>query len=96
LSKATGRTFVSYQKHSATPSAFHEFRGQIEPLDAPRDTKNIERLTWDVRRSMSAVLNHPWIPTTGPDAMSVRGFAYDVDTGRLEEVSYPGPMGSIG
>jgi carbonic anhydrase len=96
LSKATGRTFVSCQKHSATPSAFHAFRGQIEPLDAPRDTKNIERLTWDVRRSMSAVLNHPWIPTSGPDAMTVRGFVYDVDTGRLEEVSYPGPMGSIG
>jgi carbonic anhydrase len=96
LSKATGRTFVGCQKHSATPSAFHAFRGQIEPLDAPRDTKNIERLTWDVRRSMSAVLNHPWIPTSGPDAMTVRGFIYDVDTGRLEEVSYPGPMGSIG
>jgi carbonic anhydrase len=96
LSKATGRTFVSCQEHSATPSAFHAFRGQIEPLDAPRDTKNIERLTWDVRRSMSAVLNHPWIPTSGPDAMTVRGFIYDVDTGRLEEVSYPGPMGSIG
>jgi len=96
LSKATGRTFVSCQEHSATPSAFHAFRGQIEPLDAPRDTQNIERLTWDVRRSMSAVLNHPWIPTSGPDAMTVRGFIYDVDTGRLEEVSYPGPMGSIG
>ncbi len=96
LSKATGRTFVSCQKHSATPSAFHAFRGQIEPLDAPRDPKNIERLTWDVRRSMSAVLNHPWIPTSGPDAMTVRGFVYDVDTGRLEEVSYPGPMGSFG
>jgi carbonic anhydrase len=26
----------------------------------------------------------------------VRGFIYDVDTGKLEEVSYPGPMGSIG
>ena len=96
LSKATGRTFVSCQRHSATPSAFHAFRGQIEPLDAPRDSTNIERLTWDVRRSMSAVLNHPWIPTSGPDAMTVRGFVYDVDTGRLEEVSYPGPMGSFG
>jgi len=28
--------------------------------------------------------------------MTVRGFIYDVDTGKLEEVSYPGPMGSIG
>jgi carbonic anhydrase len=26
----------------------------------------------------------------------VRGFIYDVDTGKLEEVAYPGPMGSIG
>jgi len=26
----------------------------------------------------------------------VRGFIYDVDTGKLEEVRYPGPMGSIG
>jgi hypothetical protein len=26
----------------------------------------------------------------------VRGFVYDVDTGKLEEVSYPGAMGSIG
>jgi len=26
----------------------------------------------------------------------VRGFIYDVDTGRLSEVAYPGPTGSIG
>jgi carbonic anhydrase len=26
----------------------------------------------------------------------VRGFIYDVDTGKLDEVKYPGPMGSIG
>jgi carbonic anhydrase len=44
---------------------------------------------------MSAILNHPWIPTSGPDAVSVRGFVYDVDSGRLEEVSAGGPMGSI-
>jgi carbonic anhydrase len=49
-----------------------------------------------VRRGISAILNHPWIPTEGPDAVTVRGFIYDVDTGRLEEVSYPGEMGSIG
>jgi hypothetical protein len=55
-----------------------------------------ERLQWDVRRGMSAILNHPWIPTSGPDAVTVRGFIYDVDTGLLEEVSYPGPAGSIG
>jgi carbonic anhydrase len=56
----------------------------------------MERLSWDVRRGMSSVLNHPWLPTSGPDAVTVRGFIYDVDTGKLEEVSYPGPMGSIG
>jgi carbonic anhydrase len=96
LGQATGRTFTSCRKASATPAAFHAFRGQIEPLDAPRDAKNIERLAWDVRRGMSSILNHPWIPTTGADAVTVRGFIYDVDTGKLEEVSYSGPMGSIG
>ena len=96
LGQATRRAFTSCKAHAATPSAFHAFRGAIEPLDAPRDAKNIERLQWDVRRGMSAILNHPWLPTKGPDAISVRGFVYDVDSGKLEEVSYPGPMGSIG
>jgi hypothetical protein len=41
-------------------------------------------------------MSHPWIPTEGPDASTVRGFIYDVDTGLLQEVSYPGPMGSFG
>ena len=96
LSSATGRTFVSPQMSAATPAAFHAFRGPIEPLDAPRDQTNTERLGWDVRRSMSAIMNHPWIPASGSDAVAVRGFIYDVDTGRLEEVKYPGPMGSFG
>lgn len=30
------------------------------------------------------------------DAVTVRGFIYDVDTGKLEEVGTPGPMGSFG
>lgn len=96
LAQATGRSFTSCKKCSASPLAFNAFRGPIEPLDAPRDAKNIERLAWDVRRGMSAILNHPWIPTSGPDAVTVRGFIYDVDTGKLEEVRYPGAMGSIG
>ena len=96
LGQATRRAFVSRKRCAATPSAFHAFRGQIEPLDAPRDAKNMERLAWDVRRGMSSILNHPWIPTSGPDAITVRGFIYDVDTGELEEVSYPGSTGSIG
>jgi carbonic anhydrase len=95
LGQATGRAFKSSGTCAATPPAFHAFRGPIEPLDAPRNAQNIERLAWDVRRGMSAILIHPWIPTTGADAVTVRGFIYDVDTGTLEEVSYPGPMGSI-
>ncbi len=96
LGQATSRSFKSPSRGAAAPSQFHAFRGQLEPLDAPRSANQTERLEWDVRRGISSVLNHPWIPTTGPDAITVRGFIYDVDTGTLEEVSYPGPMGSIG
>jgi carbonic anhydrase len=96
LGQATGRKFVSCNKSATAPAQFHAFRGPIEALDSPRSEKSTERITWDVRRSMSRVLNHPWLPTTGPDAITVRGFIYDVDTGKLEEVSYPGPMGTFG
>ena len=96
LGQATNRPFMSCGKCASSPSQFHAFRGAIEPLDAPRDDKNTERLQWDVRRGMSSIINHPWMPISGPDAVTVRGFIYDVDTGALEEVSYPGPMGSIG
>ncbi len=96
LAKATARNFVSCGASAATPSQFHAFRGPIEPLDAPRSAESVERLSWDVRRSISRIMHHPWIPATGPDAMTVRGFIYDVDTGKLEEVSYPGPMGTFG
>ena len=95
LTKATGRAFKSCDSYAPNPAAFHAFRGAIEPLDAPRSNGSIERLSWDVRRGMSAIKNHPWLPSSGPDAVSVRGFIYDVDTGKLEEVSYPGPMGSF-
>ena len=95
LGKAANRAFVSCKKCSSSPSAFHAFRGQIEPLDAAPDAKSRERLEWDVRRGMSAILNHPWIPTHGADAIKVRGFIYDVDIGKLEEVTYPGSIGSI-
>jgi len=95
LGQATGRRFTSCQTASATPAAFHAFRGALSPLDAPHDETARERLQWDVRRGISAILHHPWLPTSGPDAISVRGFVYDVDTGKLEEVSYPGAMGSV-
>jgi len=70
LGKATGRAFVSCKKSSASPSAFHAFRGPITPLDAPPDTKSRERLAWNVRRGMSSILNHPWLPTSGPQWVS--------------------------
>ena len=95
LGQATGREFVCAGVGSSSPASFHAFRGALEPLDSPRDAKNVERLEWDVRRGISTILNHPWIPTSGRDAVTVRGFIYDVDTGRLDEVKYPGPMGSF-
>jgi carbonic anhydrase len=95
LGQATGRAFMSCKKCSTTPSQFHAFRGPLEALDAPRSDKQMERLAWDVRRGMSAIMNHPWLPNSGPDAVTVRGFVYDVDSGQLEEVHYPGAMGSF-
>ncbi len=97
ISKAVGRNFVSPKVSAASPAEFHAFRGAIEAVDAAKDEKtNMERLRWDVRRGMSRITSHPWIPMKGADAVSVRGFIYDVDTGLLEEVTASGPMGSIG
>lgn len=96
LAQATKRDFKSPKASAAAPQAFHAFRGPMEPLNAPRNDNTINRLSWDVRRGISAILNHPWLPTTGPDAIKLRGFIYDVETGKLEEVSFPGPMGSAG
>jgi carbonic anhydrase len=93
LGDATGRKFTSCGAAASSPAAFHAFRGDLEPLDAVPSEQSRERLRWDVRRGMSALCNHPWLPTEGPDAVSVRGFVYDVDTGALEEVNYPGTMG---
>lgn len=96
LGQATGRAFTTRDASASAPRAFHAFRGPAAPLDAPSDAGTVERLSWDVRRGISAILNHPWIPTTGPDAITVRGFIYDVETGKLQEVSHPGPMGPAG
>ncbi len=92
LRQATGRAFTSCKTSSSTPSAFHAFRGEPEPLDSPHSEQSMVRLEWDVRRGMSAILNHPWIPDSGDDAITVRGFIYDVDTGKLEEVCYSGAI----
>lgn len=89
LSQAAGRKFVSPMKSSASPAVFHAFKGDLEPLDHEHNHKAQERLESDVRLGISTILNHPWIPTTGEDAITVRGFIYDVDSGKLHEVSYP-------
>jgi carbonic anhydrase len=94
LSQATGRSFTPCNTSSPSPAAFHAFRGHPEPVDAAPTPESRERLAWDVRRGMSAIRNHPWIPTSGTDAVSIRGFIYDVDTGGLEEVPFAGPIAS--
>jgi len=96
LRRATGRHFVSPGKSAASPHAFHAFRGPLEPLDAAPGDASRSRLEWDVRRGISAILHHPWLPTSGPDAVTVRGFVYDVDTGTLDEVAYQVPLASTG
>lgn len=96
LRKATGRHFVSPGKSAASPHAFHAFRGPLEPLDAEPGAASRARLESDVRRGISAILHHPWLPASGPDAVTVRGFVYDVDTGRLDEVAYEVPPSSTG
>ena len=86
----------SRKNASSSPAACFVFRGAIEPLDRAHGPEAQERLAWDLRRSMSAILEPPWTPTEGPDAISVRGFIYDVDTGLLDEVTASGPRESIG
>lgn len=102
LSGAVGRTFVSPGVSMADPAHFAAFRGGATPLDSDKNTtdanghSNFTRLQWDVRRGLSRIINHPWTPTTGPDAVSVRGFIYDVDTGLLTEVFLTGAAGEMG
>jgi carbonic anhydrase len=45
--------------------------------------QNIEE---NVRHQLEKLRNHPWIPKT----MTIRGFVYDVTTGRLREVQMTG------
>jgi carbonic anhydrase len=87
VSKATDRAFVCRFVASSSPATFHAFPGTPEPLDSPPDSGNLARLADSVRRAISVIRTHPWIPEQGSDAVSVRGFIYDVDTGLLREVS---------
>jgi carbonic anhydrase len=86
VSQATSRQFVCRSVASSSPSTFHAYRGAPEPLDSPPDSTNQQRLADSLRRTLSAIRNHPWIPVNGQDAISARGFIYDVDTGLLTEV----------
>lgn len=95
LRKATGGLFKSVGKISVSPVAFHAFRGPPEASDSPPNAQNKKRLELSVRSSMLTIINHPWLPNSGPDDLTVRGFIYDVDTVELEEVSYLDAMGSI-
>ncbi len=42
--------------------------------------QNIEE---NVRHQLQKLLTHPWIP----NSVAVRGFVYDVDSGRLREIN---------
>jgi len=95
LRGATHRQFEPCGCSSVSPGVFHAFRGELEPLDGDVTPAQIERLEWDVRKSLSRILNHPWLPIKGEDKITARGFIYDVDTGKLQEVSYPGAMGGL-
>ena len=63
-----------------------EFRRQIQdetgikPQWAPEAFGDLEE---DVRQSKARIESSPFVPNKG----SIRGFIYDVDTGRLQEVS---------
>ena len=50
---------------------------------APNHFYAFDNLEKNVRRQIQKVKSHPWIPKSVP----VRGFIYDVKTGRLHEVS---------
>ena len=49
---------------------FHAFRGELDALDNAPGPKSTERLEWDVRKGLSTLKSHPWIPTEGPDAIT--------------------------
>lgn len=91
LRAATGRAFApccrgAHGDAGDGITTFHAFEGDPEPLDAAPTPASLRRLRAEVRRGVAAVKGHPHIPTDGPDAVTVRGFVYDVDTGKLEEV----------
>ncbi|HET9673624.1 MAG TPA: carbonic anhydrase [Gaiellaceae bacterium] len=62
-----------------------EFRREIERetgLKPQWSAETFDDLEWDVRQSIARIKASPFIPRTE----NVRGFVYDVRTGRLQEV----------
>ena len=55
------------------------------PASAPAHFHAFDNLEENVRTQMDRVRSHPWIPNYIP----VRGFVYDVKTGKLSEVEGP-------
>jgi carbonic anhydrase len=63
-----------------------EFRAELEAetgLAVPWDTEAFSDVDLDVRHSMARVVESPFIPCRD----RVRGFVYEVETGRLREVA---------
>lgn len=96
IGQATNRTFVTTGKASASPIAFHAFRFRGQP-DTGRSAQRQEHGASRMGRPTRHVDHTEPSLATHHRARrgTVRGFIHDVDTGRLEEVGYPGPMGSF-
>ena len=82
--------FTSCKKCASTPSQFHAFRGPLEPLDGPRTRSKRKRL----QGTCGGDVSHSEPPLDSdqlPDAVTVRGFIYDVDTGSRGSELIRGP-----
>ena len=63
-----------------------DFRKQVQKdtgIKPPWAAESFDDLEGDVRQSIARIKSSPFIPNTD----SVRGFVYDVKTGRLDEVT---------
>ena len=59
---------------------------------APAAFHAFSNLEENVRQQIQKVKSHPWVPKQ----ISVRGFVYDVKTGKLKEVAEPRPTSARG
>ena len=62
---------------------FHRQLHEETGVEPAWDAEAFEDLEIDVRKSVARLLDSPFIPEKG----SIRGFVYDVHTGRLDEVT---------